>query len=89
MTKTPGIDTQDGLLLKTLQSQFPQFRSSQGRELRLYRSFVPGLDESHRFLSSQEDLQGAAIGCQPILKLDARRCVSPIASKDESLAFWR
>ncbi|EFI59316.1 hypothetical protein CTS44_22474 [Comamonas thiooxydans] len=89
MTKTPGIDTQDGLLLKTLQSQFPQFRSSQGRELRFYRFSVPGLDESHRFLSSQENLQGAAIGSQPILKLDARRCVSPIASKDESLAFWR
>ncbi len=76
-------------MLKTLQSQFPQFRSSQGRELRFYRFSVPDLDESHRFLSSQENLQGAAIGSQPILKLDARRCVSPIASKDESLAFWR
>jgi hypothetical protein len=89
LTETPGIDTQDGLLLKTLQAQFPQFHSSQGRELRFYRFSVPGLYESHRFLSSQEDLQGASIGCQPILKLDARRCVSPIASKDESLAFWR
>ena len=76
-------------MLKTLQAQFPQFHSSQERELRFYRFSVPGLDESHRFLSSEEDLQGAAIRCQPVLELDARWRVSPIASKDESLAFWR
>ena len=76
-------------MLKTLQIQFPQFHSSQGRELRFYRFSVSGFDESHRFLSSQENLQGAAIRCQPVLELYARLRVSPIASKDEALAFRR